>query len=558
MCVLLVAACSAESLPVTSRDATSATVQASPQPSAEASTEASADPSPTSATEVTESPTVAPDTRVEASPTAVAPASTGSALVVDLGAEAIDLDRRLLGTNLPAWLGPERFGDPGFQAAVVESGTTLVRLPGGSWSNAYHWLGCEVSNPDACFWTWAARPTDFIDFLQATSLDAMWTVSINGTAQESAAAVAFFNGQVGDQTVIGVDREGINWGTVGRWAQLRADSGNPNPIGISLWEVGNEVYGGKPDSGGPQCADFGWEDVWTCDGTEYVTGINGRGPNGYDGALAHREAMLAVDPSISVGFVGVPRPNAWGDWGTEVVDAAGDDMDFYVVHEYPFDRSPVPEDAVRIPEESWPALIAATRPSLPPDLPLAITEFNLVAIENLDNNQSMTRTQNALFLALSIGELAAGGVEIANWWNLANGVAENGTDYGLFSVAEGANYRRSPAFYAFEMWSRTGTELLEVERRSNGLRMYPTRHSDGTATIVLVNRTDEAIQTDFILEGIDAPADWRVTIETLSTDDLDATDFDQRPAADVGAASEAIALDLPSWSISLIEVQPAS
>ena len=144
-----------------------------------------------------------------------------------------------------------------------------------------------------CFFAGAARPTDFIDFMQATGVDGSWTVSINRTAQHAAAAVAFFNGDVDDQTIIGVDRNGFDWGTVGFWASVRADGGNPEPVGIELWEVGNEVYGGKPEAGGDQCADFGWEDVWTCDGTEYVLG-----DETHDGYLAIREAMRAVDPDI--------------------------------------------------------------------------------------------------------------------------------------------------------------------------------------------------------------------------------------------------------------------
>ena len=154
---------------------------------------------------------------------------------------------------------------------MVASGTTLLRLPGGSWSNHYDWLGCELGDPQRCDWTWAMRPSDFLGLLEATGLPAMWTVSINGTAEEAAAAVAFFNGNVDDDRPIGSDRNGRDWLTVGHWAQLRADDGHPEPVPIRYWEVGNEVYGAV-QAAGPGCASWGWEDVWTCDGTEYVEG----------------------------------------------------------------------------------------------------------------------------------------------------------------------------------------------------------------------------------------------------------------------------------------------
>ena len=127
----------------------------------------------------------------------------------------------------------------------------------------------------------------------------MWTVSINGTAEEAAAAVAFFNGTVDDDLPIGSDRNGRNWLTVGHWAQLRADHGHPRPIGISYWEIGNEVYGAV-NAAGRGCASWGWEDVWTCDGTEYV-----KGTTKHDGFVRFRTAMRAVDADIEVGAVGV-------------------------------------------------------------------------------------------------------------------------------------------------------------------------------------------------------------------------------------------------------------
>ena len=124
--------------------------------------------------------------------------------------------------------------DEGFRELAVASGTTLLRLPGGSWSNHYDWLGCELGDPQRCDWTWAMRPSDFLGLLEATGLPAMWTVSINGTAEEAAAAVAFFNGDVDDDRPIGTDRNGRDWLTVGHWAQLRADHGHPEAGADSL------------------------------------------------------------------------------------------------------------------------------------------------------------------------------------------------------------------------------------------------------------------------------------------------------------------------------------
>jgi len=474
-------------------------------------------------------------------------------ITIDASSTGLPIDRRLLGTNLPAWIRPSILSDQNFQRGVLDSGTTLIRMPGGSWSNVYDWYGCELADPENCFWTWAARPTDFINFLSATGLDGMWTVSINDTAQKSAAAVAFFNGSVDDTSIIGVDRLGVDWGLVRDWAQLRAANGNPDPVGISLWEVGNEVYGGRPANGGAQCASFGWEEVWTCDGTEYALGTND-----HDGALAIRTAMRAVDPTIEVGLVGVTDPSSWSDWGDEVIDAAGGSLDMYIVHQYGFDGSPDPQQALRRPAELWPAVIAAARSNLPANATLALTEFNLVSFESGDTAQSMTRAVNAFFLADSIGQLAVGQVAIANWWNLGNGITSSGTDYGLISVTEGAGYRRSPAFEAFAMWGKTGTTLLDVASQVDDLRVYPTRHADGRLAIIAINLGAVRIETDLVIEGLDGAADLEATVDTVTANDLSAQELIVAPTLSLGPPDEPISLVMAPWSMLLIEVQAPS
>ena len=127
----------------------------------------------------------------------VAPAATGEITI--LADSARPLDRRLFGTNVPAWLGPDRLADPAFLAATMALGTTLLRFPGGSWSNGYDWLACERGVEPDCFATWAARPSDFVELMEATGLPGVWTASFSGTAEEAAAAVAFFNGDVDDE-----------------------------------------------------------------------------------------------------------------------------------------------------------------------------------------------------------------------------------------------------------------------------------------------------------------------------------------------------------------------
>jgi hypothetical protein len=452
----------------------------------------------------------------------------------------------VFGTNLPAWLGPDRLADDEFRQRAVDAGITVVRMPGGSWSNAYDWRACEERDAAGCFWPWAARPSDFAAFLSATGLAGMWTVSVNDTPQSAAALVAFFNGEVGDERPIGTDRDGFEWGNVDRWASLRATSGITRPIGIALWEVGNEVYGGTPSSGGDECADFGWEDVWTCDGNEYVSGTAG-----HDGYLAIREAMVAIDPTIEVGAVGVADPASWSDWGNEVIEASGDALDFYVVHQYAFDGSPDPVEALGRARTMWASVVASAREALPDRVPLAVTEYNLVAFEAGDTSRTMTTALNGLFTAESLGRLVTLGVPIANHWNLANGTTGSGTDYGILDVDGGGTF---PAYDAFLAWAAAGDELLEVSTDvPANMSVFGTRRTDGTVVTLLVNLGEEPSVLTAAVDGVAGVMSSTVT--TWYADELDAPSLVAVPPVElddvrVGAA---VTLEMPSWSITVWE-----
>lgn len=482
-------------------------------------------------------------TTTNATATASGAGDPSADLVIDTAAAGRPIDPRIRGTNIPAWLGPETFTSAWFLEAIREAGVTTLRLPGGSWSNYYDWLGCELGDGDRCFWTWAARPSDFAQLLEDTGLEGIWTVNVNDTAQSAAAAVAFFNSDPSDAHEIGVDRNGVEWGTAGDWAQLRVDGGHPQPIDIELWEVGNEVFGGKPADGVAECASFGWEDVWTCDGTEYMTGNDD-----HDGYLAFRTAMRAVDPTIEVGAVGVGDPGSWSNWGNEVIDNADGALDFYVVHHYGFDQSPSAEHAFEVAQTTWPSMISSVRDVLPQDAMLAVTEYNLVSFDAADTEQAMTRAMNALFLAETLGQFAVGGVEIANQWNMANGIGANGTDYGLVDAADGSRF---PQFHAFALWGRTGDELLDVVGDVPDVSAYPTRRADGSLAIVMINFDGEATM---VTMQTTAGVTGRATIESRTGSDPESTDLVATGPAAVGLADDAWQIELPAWSISLVEV----
>ncbi|MEO5725292.1 MAG: alpha-L-arabinofuranosidase, partial [Ilumatobacteraceae bacterium] len=292
-----------------------------------------------------------------------------------------------------------------------------------------------------------------------------------------------------------------------------------SPVPVRYWEVGNEVYGAKP-SAGAGCAPFGWEDVWTCDGSTYVNG-----DSDHDGFLAFRSAMQAVDPTILVGAVGVARPNDWSNWGTDVINATAGHLDFYSIHEYGFGKVPDPAKVAPVPFKIWPTVMSDTEAAFAASspggqVPIAVTEYNLAAMQDDDPGQLMTKATNALFLADMIGQMAVHGVVIANQWNLLNGRAANGTDYGMISADNGT---RSPQFYALVMWAKFGETLVPVTSPSKAdeLSVYASTSSDGSVTVLAVNKTGQTVVQPLTVDGWAAVSS--VTIDALTAPSADAT-----------------------------------
>lgn len=498
-------------------------------------------------------------------------AGDATTIIVTADGPGQPIDRRLLGTNVAAWMGAERLANPVIQERVAALGPAVLRLPGGSWSNYYDWLACENGDRAVCDFPVAARPTEFLNFLRATGGEGMWTVSLNGTAREAAALVAFFNGKVDDERPIGVDVRGRDWQTVGHWARLRSANGNPEPLAIRLWEVGNEIYGAKQETG-PTCAPWGWEDSWTCDGTEYVLG-KGSGAERREGYLEFRTAMQAVDPDILVGAVGVARPAEWSGWGNKVITAAGESLDFYSVHLYPFDDQEVTADQVlEQPQRLWGPMIEQVHEALDRfasgrRVPVAVTEYNLFAGVDQDAYGLQRRMVNALFVADSLGQMAAHGVAMANQWNLMNGVTATDSDYGLLDPDTN---EPNPPYYALVLWSRFGDELIPVSSpfaAESELSVYAGRESDGTLTLLAVNKTDRPITATLQFDG--GAATLAGTLDTMQADTLESkkvrfngvtrplANFSDAPSTAIGPFVGQVDQTFPPFSVSLLRLGAA-
>lgn len=162
----------------------------------------------------------------------------------------------------------------------------------------------------------------------------------------------------------------------------------------------------------------------------------------------------------------------------------------------------------------------------------------------------MTTAVNALYLAESIGQMAESGISIANRWNLANGVAANGTDYGL---VDADTFEPYPAYYGLAAWQDFGEELLVVSVGFDPtvLSVYAGRSDDGTIRLVVVNKTQTAVAAGIDAVGHDATTP--VVAHTVRAATIDSTELElDEPVESTLAGPWAF----PPWSITSLTVGP--
>jgi hypothetical protein len=347
--------------------------------------------------------------------------------------------------------------------------------------------------------------------------------------------------------------------------------------------VGNEVYGSRPDTGGALCQSWGWESTWTCDGFEYVNG-KGSGTTRREGYLEFVQAMKAVDPSIQVGAVGYEWPGTPGDgqsswqtyagWGSRVISAAGSNLDFYAVHPYAYFQPPAnPADVLANPQSHWPAFVDAIRNAFNTyaggrQAPIAVTEFNLVSVQDQDNNQLMTRVVNALFLADSIGQAARLGIPILAQWDLANGRAWNGTEYGL--MHEDNQFYRAPQYYVYPLWARFGAQMVPATStlsEATQLSVYAGRVDADTVSLLAINKTTAPITATILVDGWDSLTDgkaWRVEGSSLLAQSVsyngstNPTDALSEPPLSFAVGNTTVTWVFPPYSIHLLHLSRAT
>ncbi len=426
---------------------------------------------------------------------------------------------------------------------LITAGAKVLRFPGGSYSDRYHWAqhtltpNFSPNDTGACANIWngyLAANSDFGNFaklLQASGAtgivtvnygtsvaDASGTISTSwsgdndcsapntgGQPQEAAAWVAYANGAPSNTQTIGTDATGYDWKTVGYWASLRASQplaqddglnflrlGMTTPIGVHYWEIGNEIYYNGYNSILTETdlhAPFLYSNGYSND-PDSRQGIGTLSPTAYGtGAAAYANAMRAVDPTIQVGIVvGSDIDPIPSTWTSDVLTAACSHatFDFTILHYYPGTYNAVTTDELLSnPQKDFPGIVQGIQSQTNNLCTTSRTPMPIFMTETNPNGTLATTTPDvatALFAAHDLITSFESGIDNAEWLELHGGA---GTFLSETEVP-------GPAFYGFQLatiLASAGDQLVMTTSATNNLLVHAAKQKSGKLSVMLINRS---------------------------------------------------------------------
>ena len=447
------------------------------------------------------------------------------------------VDARWFAVNTAIW--DSNFDTPSTISLLRELGTRMLRAPGGSLSDEYHW-STDISLTNN--WRW---PTSFANFVHvATNIGAQALITVNygtGSTNEAAAWVAYANGSTTNTLSLGVDQFGTNWWTVGYWASLRAAAplGNDDgknflrlsrtaPLGFRYWEIGNECHGT-------------WEtDSNTVPHDPYTYASRARD---------YVHLMKAVDATVKIGVVVTPGESSssnnanhfainprtgstnygWTPVMLATLKSLGTMPDFAIHHRYPEytdSNNPVGADSDAFLLQcstQWALDAADLRQQLNDYCGVAGTNGELLCTENNSDagaqGRQSTSLVNGLYYADSLGQIMQTEFNAFVWWDLRNGTDTSGwfdstlygwRMYGDLGMVNGLATRH-PTFYAaklMQFFAQPGDTLLSATSDYPLLAAYAARRASGALSLLVLNKdtttnfTAQVALTGFVPDAV--------------------------------------------------------
>ncbi|WP_160115092.1 putative Ig domain-containing protein [Bryocella elongata] len=427
-------------------------------------------------------------------------------------------------------------------ALLAKTGVTVLRYPGGTYSDSYHWAQYAItpfftSTAPACgvlangSLSTVGDFGNFVKLVKAAGTQAMITVNYGtsvssasgsktigsdgqktcsepnsqGQPEEAAAWVAYANGSTTSTQVIGVDVTGFDWKTVGYWASMRAASplatddgynflrlGLSAPVGIKYWEIGNELYyngwATNHNAESDNHAPYVYPSGYTPGGFNSRNAVDALSPTSYGtNAVQWIDAMKAVDPTIQIG-VDFSSPIATdpipANWNPDLAKAvcAGTNIDFAIMHYYPGTYLNVQaSELLSRPQVDIPNVYANIMSAIDAYCPANAASVKVYLTETSPNGPLATSfPQPALGLFTLNDQMSAlkSGIGTMEWLEMHDGT------YLSESETPG------PSYYGFQLAhlaAAPGDGLLSATSSSPFVLAWSTTKTTGGEGVLLVN-----------------------------------------------------------------------
>jgi len=438
-----------------------------------------------------------------ASVDAAKPSASGAVnVVVDLRQITTKVSKYLFGNNTNPYMG-QYITEPVLMGNLTALSPNILRAPGGSISDIYFWnadgstVKAPADAPDnlldnsgnssaAGYWfgnntqTWTITLDNYYKVLQQTNSTGLITVNY-GYAR-------YGTGPHPDQAAAHL---AANW--------VRYDKGR-----TQFWDIGNENFGN-------------WEAGYRIDVSKNKDGqpefITGKVYGAHFKVFADsmRKAATEVgNTNIKIGAVltssnDVSNNAGVTNWNADVLTAAGNSPDYYIVHNYytPYNDNSSPAIILNTPAPvtsdmmNWVKTSFSNSGATPK--PVALDEWNIQAVGSAQNVSNIA----GLHAVMTLGEVIKSQVSMASRWDLANGFA-NGDDQGMFNIGDEigiAKWNPRPAFYYMYFFQKYfGDKMVSsTVTNSSDVSSFASTFSSGEACVILVNKAagDHAVTVTF-------------------------------------------------------------
>ena len=461
------------------------------------------------------------------------PASATPTVTVDASSAGITISPNVLGASLATWFDITK---PFIEPSLANAGITLVRWPGGSESDNYHW----ANGGSVCQNGGYVYPTSTFDnVMQHDIIPANAIAAITVNYGSNAAC----NG-------------GGDPNEAAAWVSYNKSHGYP----ARYWTVGNEVYGSwETDLHNP-----------AHDPATYANAV----------ATAYYPLMKAADSSAKIGVVvaGSYDP-AWDQIVLKnakydfielhyYAQAPGKESDSYLLGQGVTDFS----NAIAYVRNELASL------GLSQSIPIYVGELNTVYANPGKQTVSIT---NGLFAGMALGEMMSSGVPLSTWWiaygsctiggNTAASLYgwQNFGSYALFSdglpdggcgstIAGGTPFPAARAYALASQYLSSGsaTRSATLTASASNLRVYADTRGTGYG-FMLFNLNQSASQTVVV-----SMTNASRTSFTGSQITYGKTEYDQSqnglwpgPATtSLGTVGTTFTVTLPPWSMTVVQL----